>query len=340
MGKPDISLKVWLGNPARFADLFNAILFKGKHIIDASELEVDKSEYDLIVKDKKDSQKALQSFRDIVMCWNNEYRLVILACENQELINYGMPIRNMLYDSMAYSEQVQQINNRINMDVRNNKTIPDIYYSRELNLHKLVPVITLVLYYGNEEWDAPLELYDMLDMEDDSCKNEDIVDALKQYVPNYKINLVVPSKIEDYSKFTTDLQPIFNMLKYKQNKVLLKECARKYPDFFKNIPKDTMDVLKILLKTGKRFDKKLEEVTIKEKKEDGKEKYDFMCIFDEIYEDGVEYGIEQGIKNLIEVMYDNNFSADKIIQALMEKYNLSVEIAKVYVDRYAQKVVI
>ena len=136
MGKPDVSLKVWLGNPARFADLFNAILFKGRHIIDASELEYEKSEYDMIVTDKKDSQKALQSFRDIVMRWNNEFRLVILACENQELINYGMPVRNMIYDGMAYSEQIQQINNMVNTNISKNKRIPDIYYSKELNLHK------------------------------------------------------------------------------------------------------------------------------------------------------------------------------------------------------------
>ena len=227
MGKPDVSLKVWLGNPARFADLFNAILFKGRHIIDASELEYEKSEYDMIVTDKKDSQKALQSFRDIVMRWNNEFRLVILACENQELINYGMPVRNMIYDGMAYSEQIQQINNMVNTNISKNKRIPDIYYSKELNLHKLMPVITLVLYYGNDEWDAPLELYDMLDVENYNYEDEELTDILKQYVPNYKINLVIPSKLDDYSKFTTDLQPIFSMLKYKHNqKMSCNQCIR------------------------------------------------------------------------------------------------------------------
>ena len=55
-----------------------------------------------------------------------------------------------------------------------------------------------------------------------------------------------------------------------------------------------MNAIKILLKTGKRFDKKIEKI-----KKDGKGNYNFMCVFDEIYDDGVEYGLEQGIRPLI-----------------------------------------
>ena len=293
MGKPDVSLKVWLGNPERFADLFNAILFKGNHIIDARELETEKSEYATIVTEKSSMPKALQSFRDIVMRWNNEFTLVILACENQALINYGMPVRNMIYDGMAYSEQIQQINNEINADRGNYENIPDIYYSKKLNSHKLTPVITLVLYYGNEEWDAPVELYDMLDIDRDGCKDK-VMAVIRQYIPNYRINLVVPWKIEDYSMFSTDLHIIFHMLKYKHNKKKLEEYVSKYPSYFKELPEDTLNAIKILLKTGKRFDKKIEKI-----KKDGKGNYNFMCVFDEIYDDGVEYGLEQGIRPLI-----------------------------------------
>ena len=129
MGKPDTALKVWLSNPVRFADLFNATLFQGQHIVDASQLEIINSEHNIIVTDKEDSQKPLQRFRDIIMHWNNNPTLIVLACENQEHINYGMPVRNMLYDSMAYSNQIQQISNTITDD---NKSIPDIYYKKEL----------------------------------------------------------------------------------------------------------------------------------------------------------------------------------------------------------------
>ena len=345
MGKPDVALKVWLGNPARFADLFNAILFNGKHVIDASRLEEKSVEHDMIVTSKKDTQKGLQSFRDIVMKWNNEVTLAILACENQEQINYGMPVRTMVYDGMEYSEQIQQICNKINMmeestDKESGITIPDIYYSRKLNLHKLTPVITLVVYYGDEEWDAPVELYDMLDINRNVVKDDDMLSLFKQYVPNYRINLVVPWKLPDYEVFSTDLHLIFNMLKYKKNRVKLNEFVSKYDSFFRAVPEDTLNVIKILFKTGKRFDKKIEQLKEMNKDEEGST--DFMCVFDEIYEDGVavgiqrgiEQGIEQGIKNIIEVMYDNNLNSNKIKQTLIEKYNLSEESASSYIDKY------
>ena len=349
MGRPDVALKVWLGNPARFADLFNAILFNGKHVIDASKLEDKSVEYDSIVTDKADSQKAVQSFRDIVMRWNDEFTLAILACENQEQINYGMPVRTMLYDSMEYIEQIRQINNKIKNMVfdnkesdKKNRSIPDIYYSRKLNQHRLIPVITLVVYYGDKEWDAPVELYDMLDI--DKNVGEDVLTVLKEYVPNYRINLVIPWKLPDYEIFSTDLHMIFNMLKYKKNRVKLNKFVSEHTEFFRTIQDDTLDVIKILLKTGKRFDKKIKQ--LKEMKKDEEGSTDFMCVFDEIYEDGVaagiqrgiEQGIEQeverGIKNLIEVMYDNNLNVDTIKQALIDKYNLSEEETISYIGKY------
>ena len=135
MGRPDVALKVWLGNPVRFADLFNAVLFNGEHVIDASQLVDSNIKHDMIVTDRSDSQKVLQSFRDIVMQWNNEIILTILACENQEQINYGMPVRTMIYDGMEYSEQIRQISNKINNlenandeSNKKHKSIPDIYY--------------------------------------------------------------------------------------------------------------------------------------------------------------------------------------------------------------------
>lgn len=73
---------------------------------------------------------------------------------------------------------------------------------------KLHPVITLVFYYGAKEWDSSTELYDMFETVSDTDMN-----VLKRYVPNYKINLIEPTKIEDLSRFKTDLQMIFGVLK-------------------------------------------------------------------------------------------------------------------------------
>ena len=55
-----------------------------------------------------------------------------------------------------------------------------------------------------------------------------------KYVPNYKINLIDPRKLEDLKCFKTDLQMVFGMLKYKNSKVQMKEFVNKNKTFFHN----------------------------------------------------------------------------------------------------------
>ena len=46
---------------------------------------------------------------------------------------------------------------------------------------------------------------------------------LKKYVPNYKLNIVDVSNIEDIKRFKSDLQIVLGMLKCKNNKVEMKD---------------------------------------------------------------------------------------------------------------------
>ena len=62
------------------------------------------------------------------------------------------------------------------------------------NNDRLIPIISLVFYYGSDPWDGPQGLYDMFRLEG----NEEEKVVLEKYLPNYKINLV------DENKFTRD----------------------------------------------------------------------------------------------------------------------------------------
>lgn len=109
MGKSDTAVNIWLGDKARFADLFNASLFNGEQIIMPEELEVIKGEAKMIVTDKDDRQKDVKKYRDIVMRWKGEADLAVLACESQDKVHYAMPVRVMMYDALSYSEQIAAI---------------------------------------------------------------------------------------------------------------------------------------------------------------------------------------------------------------------------------------
>ena len=50
----------------------------------------------------------------------------------------------------------------------------------------------------------------------DNCPEE--AGAIRDFIPNYKINLVTPQSMEDMSVFRTCLQQIFSMVKYNSEK--------------------------------------------------------------------------------------------------------------------------
>ena len=73
------------------------------------------------------------------------------------------------------------------------------------------PVITLVIHFGDEKWDGPLSLHEMM-----STRNMDIL----SFVENYRIHLIDPAKldIDELGKFSTSLKEVMGYIKYSKNK--------------------------------------------------------------------------------------------------------------------------
>ena len=74
-----------------------------------------------------------------------------------------------------------------------------------------MPVITLVVYFGDKDWDGAKSIHEMLSV--------DNVELLS-YVPDYKINLIEPAKIseENFDKFKTDLGAVMQFIKHQSDK--------------------------------------------------------------------------------------------------------------------------
>ena len=137
--------------------------------------------------------------------------LALLACESQSGVHYAMPVRNMLYDSLSYTEQIRRISESNRRKEGAGKMSGEEFLSGLRKEDRICPVITLVLYYGEKEWDGSRDLYGMFP----GGQEEQMRKMLKNYVPDYRINLVDVGKIHDPEKFTSDLQLIFGMLKYR-----------------------------------------------------------------------------------------------------------------------------
>lgn len=167
------------------------------------DLHLATGETDILVSDKNKKAKEVQRYRDIIMRWEQGAYLVLLACENQENVHYAMPVRNMLYDSLSYVEQIRQSWKHLESSEEQKVTGAE-FLSQFRKADKLVPVITLVFYYHPDAWDGSLDLHGILRWSDDEAKNK----ILQKYVSNYRINLVDAGNIKELENFHTDLQEI------------------------------------------------------------------------------------------------------------------------------------
>lgn len=106
--KPDVVLKDFWRDNRRFADLFNTVLFQGKEVLKPDALEEQDTEISGIIE-MKNYRETLSRSRDVVKKLSDGFEFVILAEENQQHIHYAMPLRNMIYDSMGYLKECQEI---------------------------------------------------------------------------------------------------------------------------------------------------------------------------------------------------------------------------------------
>ena len=246
-----------------FADAFNFLLYDGESVIRPEELrEVDTTE--IALPYGNNARLPVQKQRDLkrrwAAKWDSEAVYVLLADELQSKIHYAMPVKDMLYDAIDYSKQVEEAGRSYRkgkdsgaFSEKDDGTLEIKLTSEEFlsgfrKADKLMPVITATIYFGADDWDGPLCLHDML-----SVKDKRLLHA----IPNYWINLIAPARIEDpdFEKFNTDLGIALKVLKY-QNKgadqLILDLGGRK-------VGRATAEFLNIQAKLGLTFEEPKEE---------------------------------------------------------------------------------
>ena len=106
-----------------------------------------------------------------------------------------------------------------------------------------MPIITAVVYLGEEPWDGPRSLFDMLDVQDE---------RLYRFLNDYKLNLISPVDMadEEFQKFHTDLGFAMKLIKHQStdaDEVIMKEGNRK-------VSTDTAYFLNAAIKLGLEFE--------------------------------------------------------------------------------------
>ena len=210
MGRIDTETKAFMSDPSRFADAFNYLIYDGQPVIRPENLKpLDTTE--ITIPYGNNARVPEQKYRDVLkllsVMRDHEAIYAVLGVENQTNVNYAMPVKNMHYDASNYAQQVLAAKKSYGKEDRLTR---EEFLSGFRKGDKLMPVITLVIYFGASEWDGPICIHDMM-----NTNNK----RLLSFVPDYRINLIAPAQVpdEDFEKFSTDFRDVLQFIKCSKN---------------------------------------------------------------------------------------------------------------------------
>ena len=271
MGTKDSKAKEYLSDNTRFSEICNYVLFDGEKVIKPEDLkECDTTEVlSVFGIDKK--QIVKQKWRDLLKSVSVKHTgqmyVILIGAEAQTDIHYAMPVKTMIYDALNYGEQVNEAKkcHRKNRDYRSS----DEFLSGFTLDDKLTPVITITLYLGTTQWDGPRSLVEMMPQMDE---------RILPFINDYRINLLNPLEIIDFSKFETGLRPLFELLKNASDEEKLNDLITN-DETFTRVDVETVAAINLFVGTDIKYDEKEEVVN--------------MC---KAWDDHKKRGIQEGMK--------------------------------------------
>lgn len=312
MGKNDITLKDYLSDPRRYADLINGSIFQGRQIIDADELTDTGT-----VQSKSNEQTVVERINDITMKQTRDGSLfAVWTVANQQHIDYSMPARVMLQDALSYDRQLKEIK-RKNQAATSRQVESGEFLSGIHAADRLHPVITLVVYWGEEPWCGATSMHDILDFGTDPV----LAQEMKRLVPEYPLHFLNLSEEHNYSGYRTELRTLFELYDRRKNWEDFIRYAREHKEC-QHLDSETYWTLGILLNTRK-FKAMLPQA-------DRKEHNMGKNVIDEIWEHAMEEGIEKGkLKTLYDLVHDGLLSIkDAAARASMTESDFTTEMQK------------
>ncbi len=311
--KPDTVLKNYWNNNEQFADLFNAVLFGGEQVISPDELEDADTEESSVLEHREYAESIKASRDSIKICkksLTHGVEFVMLGMESQEHIHYAMPMRVMGYDYGTYKKQYDS--NAKKYQTKDGMT-DDEYLSRMKQTDRFTPVITVVVYYGDNPWDGATTLHGMLN----------IPDRMKLFVNDYKMLLVEARQNNLIFHNMTNIA-FFDMLKVVLDKSITKnEAKEKVIKYALEHNVDKTVVMTVAGATNRKIDYNALSM---------KGDVTMCTLFDEIEKDGEAKGI-------IETGFDFGLSENDILQRLQNKLNVSLQKAQEYFEMFGKQTV-
>lgn len=310
--KPDIVLKAYWNRNAEFADLFNALLYDGNPVIQEMELEERDTESSIVLQTESNSkteQTTRDLFKVVMTVENTQY--VLLGIENQQNIHYAMALRDLEYCTYSYIKQYEKIKERY---PRKKGLCGNEFLSHMKKTDKLIPVITVVIYYGDEEWDGAKSLYGMMDIPEEE----------KPFVNDYKMNLIEVrnTKLVFHNKNNRDLFHLFHLMCDKEKSS--KDRKREVIEYAEKNQVDSSVLRTIASVNGVSIE------TLEKKEDDV-----MLSMFKELKDEAEKEGEFNGrIKEIITFSKELNMSEEAIIEKIQERMKVDAVKSREYYNLF------
>ncbi len=304
MGKQDNATREYIRDTNVFSDVLNYFVFGGKKVVEARNLEEMDTSALLRIFGKNGRKKDIQRYRDALkkatLMISDKAAYIVLGLEAQTHIDYGMPIRTFVYDGLQYDTQAKAIKEAHIAD--GDKPDKDEFVSGLYKEDRILPVITVVIYFGSKPWDGATRLRDLY-----KCDSPEILN----FVPDYKMNLIDPSKMndEDFDKFSTDMGKVLKFMKFSGNQEAMDKLM-KTDMSYKSLSRKAAGVLRECAK-----------ISIDDNP--GKEVVDVCKAWDDRAKDSA-------ILSAIDMCRELGVSEREIKTRIMAKYNLTKKEAAEY----------
>lgn len=230
--KQNIFALEYLDDHERIADLINVVYFMGKGMICPEDIH----EMDSVVTKVRRVWGKVTTWsytRDFLRKVAMGTQYILIGLEHQSDINFAMPVRLMGYDSGTYEKQIRRLKkaHRMKKDLKNYE-----FTSGIAKKDRLMPVLSTVLYFGREKWTGPRDLHGMMDLDGELA-------PLKNWIPNYKINILEVRRYPNWKAFQTDLRQVFGLLYHTVDGKDVQEYIKTNKTEYENLTEDTYDLI-------------------------------------------------------------------------------------------------
>ena len=300
MGDKDAITKEFMSRPDVFADAFNFLIYDGEQVIKPENLREMDTAARVLPYGMDGIPETNQKTRDVFKSWvcmrDDQYAYLMLGIENQSDIHYAM------------------IGQRRKARKKSREQGDDSgeYLSGFHKDDKLTPVITLVVYFGSDEWDAPLSLHEMMSVQDE---------RVMRLVADYRLNLIAPAHLteDEAHKLCSELREVMLAVKYAGDRQRLRTLLHT-DDRFADMEKSAADV--VMAFTGMETKNKTNE----------KGRIDMRFAVDEIREEAREETRVEDIQDMVRAMRMLHYSEQQILELVMAAFHLTATEAEAYLD--------